>query len=94
MWCMYVCRFVGVGDFIVSCSRDKLIKLWEVATGYTIIVIVMIIIITLLTHTLCLFAHADTLYDVCLCVCVWVCQFLCAFVFGSRWLGATDRHTP
>ena len=22
------------GDYLVSCSRDKTIKLWEVATGY------------------------------------------------------------
>ena len=26
--------FMPSGDYLVSCSRDKTIKLWEVATGY------------------------------------------------------------
>jgi platelet-activating factor acetylhydrolase IB subunit alpha len=26
--------FVRGGDFILSCSRDKTLKLWEIATGY------------------------------------------------------------
>lgn len=27
-------RFLPSGDFIVSASRDRMIKIWEVATGY------------------------------------------------------------
>ena len=26
--------FILGGDYLVSCSRDKTIRLWEVATGY------------------------------------------------------------
>ncbi|ENN73068.1 hypothetical protein YQE_10306, partial [Dendroctonus ponderosae] len=28
--------FIPTGDFVVSCSRDKTIKMWEVSTGYCI----------------------------------------------------------
>ena len=29
-------KFVNSGDFIISASRDKTLKMWEIATGYCI----------------------------------------------------------